>query len=145
LSLETSVVATVSTFRSDTLANPVRIEQQQQFVIVGGDSQELFSVATKFDDDQKPTAVLTLAALLALIDGQLELPGVLHSILEIITRLFLFFGSLITYFCIVGDDWIPSRDFLKYVLPISIVVNAFFGFLCGWTFHRFRTGKDPKK
>lgn len=75
-------------------------------------------------------ACTILATTLALLDASLGLPDVAHSVLNILVAPFLFVGNIVTYFCIVGDNWVPA-DFYRYAVPISFLLNASAGFLCG--------------
>ncbi len=77
-------------------------------------------------------------SLLALFAERHELPSVINSIVDAVAATFVFLGGLVTYFCIVGDNWNPATDFLRYALPIGIVLNSIIGFLGGWLFFQFK-------
>ena len=84
-------------------------------------------------------AVLTLVALgLAYLEDSVDLPWAISSILEAMVSPFFFLGSAISYFCIVGDNWDTKIDFLRYAVPISLVVNSVLGAMLFEAMRRFR-------
>jgi hypothetical protein len=73
-------------------------------------------------------AATIVAAYSVYLGGTSHVPAPIQTVVRIVSSPLLMPGSAIAYFGITGDDYV-APDFWRYVVPISVCINAFAGAL----------------